>query len=372
MKRTSFILGTRRFPRGLAALVRSPHAVPVGALLLALCLAPCLGRGQVPALIGPDGADVERRWTDIEHKTDAVAHSLSPAGLQAMQASRSRFYQWVDAYCDKAEALEDPSGGNLRCVEQEYSHYLDHAPKSVYSVGPWTVYETVAYGLLWGGIDLLDQDPHRPPGELQIAVPHVDAVPTPLSLNLDVALRDRIHSLVSGWAVDGWQQSLSVRIDSINACYASLGIEQFVYTGGAHPNGNFESFNWNRMSNAPLNLADLFKPGIDWRHAVVTLYQKHVRAGDGGVRRTIFEDQPFLTEDALQRSIDRETVVTDQGLKIVVGGLAPAYGLILPAILLKWGEIQPWLVPSAPCTGGGKTTNVTRKSEHMADAGAAR
>jgi hypothetical protein len=123
-----------------------------------------------------------------------------------------------------------------------------------------------------------------------------------------------------------------------------------VYTGGAHPNGYFQSFNWNRTSDAPVNLADLFKPGTDWNHNLVTLYEKHVRSGDGGIRPSIFEDQPFLTEESLERSIDKETVVTDHGLKIVVGGLAPAYGLILPGIVLKWAELQPWLAPSAPCT----------------------
>lgn len=37
-------------------------------------------------------------------------------------------------------------------------------------------------------------------------------------------------------------------------------------------------------------------------------------------------------------------------LKIVGGGLAPAYGLILPGIELKWAELQPWLRPAAACT----------------------
>lgn len=152
------------------------------------------------------------------------------------------------------------------------------------------------------------------------------------------ALEDRIQSLVSGWAVGGWELSVSVRI------------EQSVYGGGAHPNGFFESFNWNRTSDAPLSLADLFKPGIDWRHNMVTLYERHVRSGDGGVRPSIFEDQPFLTEESLERAIDKDTVVTDHGLKVVVGGLAPAYGLVLPGIELKWAELQPWLVSSAPCT----------------------
>jgi hypothetical protein len=325
--------------------------VRAGVWLMILCLAASVGRSQAPPSGAPNNADIDQRWADIERKTNAVAQSLSPAGRQAMQASLARFYRWVDAYCDKAQVPEDASGGTLRCIDQEYSNYREHVPKSVYSVGPWTVYETVAYGLLWGGIDPSDQDLHRPPGELQVTLPHVDAVVPPLSLNMNLALRERLQSQVSSWAVAGWQQSVSVRIDTINACYASLGIEQFVYTGGAHPNGYFESFNWNLRSDAPLHLADLFKPGIDWQHAVVTLYEKHVRAGDGGLRPSILEDQPFLTEEALQRSIDREAMVTDHGLKIVVGGLAPAYGLILPAVELTWSELRPWLAPTAPCTG---------------------
>jgi hypothetical protein len=301
-------------------------------------------------MVGPNRTGVRQLETDIDRKTAAVAKTLSSAGSQAIQDSLSRFYQWVDADCDKAEALKDPSGGNQRCIYDEYFNYLDHVPKSVYPVGPWTVYETAVYGLLWGALDPLDQDLHRAPGELKIIVPHVDAEPNPLTQQLSRELTEQVHSLVSAWAVEGRQLSLSVHVETINQCYATFGIEQSVYTGGAHPNGYFQSFNWNRMSDAPVNLANLFNPGSDWQHNVVALYEKHVRSGDGGIRPSIFEDQPFLTEESLARSIDKEAVVTDHGLKIVVGGLAPAYDLILPGIVLKWSELQPWLAPSAPCT----------------------
>jgi hypothetical protein len=83
----------------------------------------------------------------------------------------------------------------------------------------------------------------------------------------------------------------------------------------------------------------------------VTLYEKHVRAGDGGVPPSILEEQ--IDEDFLQRWIVKDTIVTDHGLQIVVGGLPPAYGLILPGVELKWAELQPWLIPPAPCTRAG-------------------
>lgn len=342
------LVRTQRF----AKLVSGAAAVGMGpaVLVMMVCLVACVGRTATPQVVGPNSTEVHRLETDIDRKTTAIARALSSSGSRAMQDSLSRFYQWVDAYCGKAEAPKDPSGGNQRCIYDEYFNYLDHVPKSVYSVGPWTVYETAVYGLLWGATDPPDQDLHRPPGELKLSVPHVDAAPTPLSKQLSWALTEQVHSLVSGWAVEGRQLSLSVHVETINKCYATFGIEQSVYTGGAHPNGYFQSFNWNRTSDAPVNLADLFKPGTDWNHNLVTLYEKHVRSGDGGIRPSIFEDQPFLTEESLERSIDKETVVTDHGLKIVVGGLAPAYGLILPGIVLKWAELQPWLAPSAPCT----------------------
>ena len=236
--------------------------------LIFVCLLPCAGRTKTPTQTASASAANDKLADSIDRQTKTITSTRSPAARQAMQMSLSRFYQWVDAYCDNAEALKNPSEGNLRCTYGEYFNYFNHIPQSIYSIGPWTVYETTAYGLLWGGIDPLDQDLHRPPGQLHISVPHVDAEPTPLSSRMSSAMTEQLRSLASGWAVEGWQLSLSVRIETINRCYLSVGIEQSAYTGGAHPNEYFQSFNWNRASDAPLNLADLFKPGLDWRHTL--------------------------------------------------------------------------------------------------------
>lgn len=332
------------------------RAMLTGVLMIIVCVAPCLGRTEETTLVGPNSAKVGDLWTDIDRETDAVAKPLSPAARQAIQASVSRFYQWVAAYCGVSVSLRDLSADDARCVRDEYINFLADIPQSVYRVGRWSIYETSVYGLEWADGDLLDQDVTRPfTWRLRLKWPQVDLEPSPLSRKMIEFMKEKAHSIVSGWAVGGWEVYVALRIEAINRCYVAVGIERSVYGGGAHSNGFFDSFTWSRATDAPLNLAELFKPGIDWRHQVVILYEKHVRSGDAGVRPSILEDQPFLTEESLERSIDEDTFVTDQGLKIVIGGLAPAYGLVLPGIELKWAELQPWLVPSAACASADTT-----------------
>jgi hypothetical protein len=332
-----------------AAVACCRPATIAGALVIFACFTSCARRADTPQSGRSSGTKVHQLRADIDRQTDKIAKTLSPTARQAIQTSLSRFYRWVAGYCGVSESLKDASDGDLSCVENHYGNFLAHVPQSVYPMGSWAIYETSAYGLLWADGDLLDQDPARPfTWDLEVIWPHVDATPNPLSRKMILALKDKVHSLVSGWAVGGWEVSVSVNIDAINACYESVGIHQFVYAGGAHGNGDFQSFNWNRMSDAPLNLADLFKPGVDWQHNIVTLYEKHLRSGSGGV-----PPASILDEDFLERWIAQDTVVTDHGLQIVVGGLPPAYGLVLAGVEVPWAELQPWLAPSAQCTSAG-------------------
>jgi hypothetical protein len=326
-----------------AATVRSRSATLTGVLLSLACLAPRAGLTDTPGSLDPTDAKVHQLWTDINRQTDAIAKALSPPARQAILSSLSRFQQWVGGYCGVSASLKDASASDLSCVHNQYFNFLAHIPQSVYQIGRWTVYETSVYGLEWADGDLLDQDPTRPfTWDLQLIWPQVDASPTPLSRKMILALKDKVHLLVSGWAVGGWEVDVSVNIDAINACYESVGIHQYIYGGGVHGNGDSHFLNWNRMSDLPLTLADLFKLGGDWRHAVVNLYEKHLRSSKSGVPPAF-----MLDENHLERWIS----VTDHGLKIVIDGLPPAGGV--PEVELTWAELQPWLVPSAPCTSAG-------------------
>jgi hypothetical protein len=277
-----------------------------GVLLICVYLAPCIGRTETPQSVGPNGTKVHKLSTDIDRKTEAVAKTLSPAARQAMQASLSRFHQWVAAYCGVSVSLRGLSADDARCVENEYFNFLADVPQSVYQVGRWSVYETSVYGSEWADGDLLDQDVTRPfTWRLQLKWPQVDSEPSPLSRKMIGFLKDKVHSLVSGWAVGGWEFIVSVHIETINSCYASVRIEKSVYSGGAHSNGDVEFLNWNRTADSPLSFSDLFKPGSDWRHNMVTLYEGHVRSGAGGIPPSVLDDQ--LDEEFLERWISQDT-----------------------------------------------------------------
>jgi hypothetical protein len=329
------------------AAVHRRTATLIAALLICAFLAPCAGRTETPGSVEPISTKIHQFWTDIDRQTDKIAKTLSPAAREAIQRSLLRFHQWAAGYCGVSDSREGLSAGDVSCVKGHYVNFLTHIPQSVYSIGTWTVYETSVYGLLWADDDLLGQDPTRPfTWDLQVTWPHVDAAPSPLSWKMNGALKDKVYSFISGWAVGGWEDDVTVHIETINACYASVGIHQYIYGGGAHGNDIFQSFNWNQMSDAPLSLAELFKPGIDWRHAIMTLYKKHLQSGDDTAPAASIPDEAF--PDAW---ITRNTIVTDRGLQIVVDVSSPRDAV--PDVELTWAELQPWLAPSAPCTSVG-------------------
>jgi hypothetical protein len=273
----------------------------------------------------------------IDEASAAAAKSLSPEARTERKRSLNRFYTAMAGLCGVTR------GGDDRCLQNAYYNYLANIPNSVYRVDGHVVYETGVYGLLWADDDLQQQDPERAfTWDLSVTWPRVDGPrdrSNPLWGPVTYALAEEAHARMAKWVGSSWTYYFDVRLESLGRCYISARLLSDWYTGGAHPNEEFEVFNWLRSANRRLTAADLFGGGNDWRRGILDLYRKRLgRTADG------------LSDDDLAPSVDQGYVVTSSGITLISRWGMSRAEPPLPDIALTWAELRPWLSATAPCT----------------------
>jgi hypothetical protein len=275
----------------------------------------------------------------IDDVSGAVARPISPEGRTARERSLTRFYEATASLCG------GPRGGDDRCLRNQYYNYLAHVPDSVYGVDGHVVYETGVYGLLWADDSLMEQDPERPfTWDLRVTWPRVDepATSNPLWGPVEHALAEEAHARMATWVGGFWSWDLDVHLESLGRCYVSARLTSDWYAGGAHPNEEFEVFNWLRSANRRLTHADLFRADSDWRRGILNLYRKRLGAAADS-----------LSDDDLVPSVDHGYVATSSGIILISHWARSRAEPPLPDVLLTWADLRPWLSTSAtPCTGG--------------------
>jgi hypothetical protein len=279
--------------------------------------------------------------TRIERETTKVIRTLSPEGKDAVHRSLRRFLEWAGGYCQ----------GEARCLRNQYINYLADIPGSVYRVGRWTVYNTGVYSLEWADEDLQHMDPERAlfTWDLQLTWPRVDAKVIPIQSHVASteaafgALGDRVRKLMADWIQGGWNRSLDVHLEGVNDCYVSASITGSTYSGGAHPNEDFSTFNWNVRARRALENTDLFRTDSDWRSEVLALYRRRLQASGTEL------SEWALSADGMNSLFTDGFVVTDNGLRFVEHE-GETRNERVPAIDLSWQDLAPWLVPGAVCS----------------------
>jgi hypothetical protein len=278
--------------------------------------------------------------TRIERETAKVSRSLSPEGKDAVHRSLRRFQDWAGGYCQ----------GDSRCLRTQYFNYLADIPGSVYRVGRWTVYNTGVYALEWADEDLQGMDPNRPfTWNFQLTWPRVDAKASPLQGHVTLAesayggLGARVHKLMADWVQAGWDRTLDVHLEGVSDCYVSANITGSTYTGGAHPDEDLSTFNWNVKAKRALQNADLFRADTEWKSEIFALYRQRLQASGTEL------SEWALSSAGMDSLFSDGFVITGNGLRFVEHEGATRNDIV-PAIDLSWHELAPWLVAGAICS----------------------
>jgi hypothetical protein len=277
--------------------------------------------------------------THIVRETTKAARILSPEGRRVVHQSLNRFLNWAEGYCQ----------GDAGCLRTQYYNYLAAIPNSVYRVGRWTVYNTGVYALEWADEDLQGLDPDRVfTWDLQLTWPRVDTAANPVHGHIGLAnfayraLGERVHQLMADWVKGGWNRLLDVHLEGIDDCYVSARITASTYTGGAHPNEDFSTFNWNVRTKHALENTDLFRADSDWRSAILALYRQRLQASGTNL------SERALSSDGMDTLLTNGFVITAIGLRFVQHQGATRNEKV-PAVDLSWNDLAPWLVPEASC-----------------------
>ncbi len=274
----------------------------------------------------------------IDDVSAAAAKPLSPEARVERERSLTRFYNAMAGLCGV------PSGADDRCLHNEYYNYLAHIPDSVYRVDGHVVFETGVYGLLWADDNLQQQDPERAfTWDLRVTWPRVDEPAdrsSPMWGSYEYALAEETHARMAKWIGAFWSWHLDVHLELLGSCYVSARLTSDWYGGGAHPNENFEVFNWLLSAKRRLMTSDLFRDGSDWRRGVLDLYRKRLAAAAVG-----------LSDDDLAPWVDHGYLATSAGLTLISHEGRSRADPLLPDVVLTWSDLRPWLsVSAAPCT----------------------
>lgn len=318
---------TRRLP-GLGG---CPRVLLAGVLCCGATLTDAAAP-QIPLNLTPAQLRVR-----IDDASAAAAKSISPEGRAARERSLWRFYQATASHCGV------PSGADDNCLYNEYYNYLAHIPDSVYRVDGHVVYETGVYGLLWADDSLQQQDPERAfTWDLHVTWPRVDEPAdrsNPMWGPVAYALAEEVHARMAKWVGIGWSSYLDVHLEALGPCYVSARLASDWYGGGAHPNEDFEVFNWLRSAKRRLTNADLFRDDSNWRHGILDRYRKRLGAA-----------AEALSDDYLAPWVDHGYLATSSGVTLI-NHWGRSRIEDLPDVVLTWVDLRPWLSASAAlCT----------------------
>jgi len=276
----------------------------------------------------------------IEQASAAAEKPLSLEARAARRRSLRRFYEAMAGLC----------GGSSDCLKNQYYNYLAQIPHSVYRVDGHLVYETGIYGLLWADERLQQQDPERPfTWDVRVTWPRVDEPgdrSDPMGGPAEQALADEVHARMAKWVGGLWQLWLDVHLEALGRCYVSARLTSSTYAGGAHPDEDFEVFNWLRPANRRLAHRDLFRDGSDWQRGVLVLYRQRLGAAADG-----------LSEDDLTRWVDHGYLATSTGITLISHWGRSRAEAALPDVALTWEDLRPWLSDSAPCAEASRSGN---------------
>ena len=121
----------------------------------------------------------------------------------------------------------------------------------------------------------------------------------------------------------------------------SLQFTIYSYTGGAHPNGQTRSFNWDPRSESEIQLADLFTPGSAYGRIIADYCRRELARLDIGDREWLARGTTFNEENYQRWNPTRA------GLRITFDPYqVAAYAQGAFEVTVPWGALKTLLRPS--------------------------
>ena len=121
----------------------------------------------------------------------------------------------------------------------------------------------------------------------------------------------------------------------------SLQFTIYSYTGGAHPNGQTRSFNWDPRSESEIQLADLFTPGSAYGRIIADYCRRELARLDIGDREWLARGTAFDEENYQRWNPTRA------GLRITFDPYqVAAYAQGAFEVTVPWGALKTLLRPS--------------------------
>lgn len=133
----------------------------------------------------------------------------------------------------------------------------------------------------------------------------------------------------------------------------SVEMTEYQYSGGAHPNDNFDSLTYDLSANKELGLDALFKPGSDYktaiaRYVVADIEKRAVAMEESDAksekRQPVKRDDPIVTEDQLSEI--SSWGLTPKGL-VVYFDFAHAIA-VFDRTVIPYNIVSEYLKPDSP------------------------
>ncbi|HEY0349020.1 MAG TPA: DUF3298 domain-containing protein [Pyrinomonadaceae bacterium] len=133
----------------------------------------------------------------------------------------------------------------------------------------------------------------------------------------------------------------------------SVELTEYEYSGGAHPNDDFNSLTYDLSANKELGLDDLFKPGSDYktaiaRYVVADIEKRAVAIEESDAksegRKPIKREDPIVTEDQLSEI--SSWGLTPKGL-VVYFDFAHAIA-VFDRTVIPYNVVGEYLKPNSP------------------------
>jgi uncharacterized protein len=282
-------------------------------------------------------ADPALRALDAEaaRRYGAALKQLSPDGQRLLREGQRRWLRYADDVCF---GLPNQAGG-AGCLRELYERRRKDLDAAAVRVGPF----------LFTRIDYFYAvaDPeHGVPAHGQTAYPHIDGAVTEAARAWNSLAAPTSQAVAEGYCDGPGDVTIGFRVVSASEAAISLETTDGAYCHGApHGQGGIVGRTWLLAPTVhPLRADDLFAAGTPWEAFLTDRCQAALQQKAPGALAEA--DRPKVQRVVTE---PRAWALAPEGLIVTVGaGEVLAYPEGTTVVTLSWGDLRPFLKPTAP------------------------